>query len=322
MKDLHVNVRRAAAALKKAKKVVVICHINPDGDTLGCQLAIGLALLLMKKKVTLLSRDGVPSRFQFLPGSELVVTETREKADAAVAVDCGSIQQLGRTKKAFFRAKTTITVDHHNFGTPFGKIRVQEDDAAAVGEIAYELVRALGVKITPAIATNLLTSIVVDTGSFRFSNIRPKTFELCGKLVRTGVDLKNLVEESYWKKSRPMALLSGYCLAKARFSEDGRVAWTETTQKDLKRFGAHLWDADPVADDLRTIEGVEASALFRETEKGRLRVSLRSDDRFNVAEVAKSFGGGGHHNSAGCVIKNLETEKRKLLKELEKLTSS
>lgn len=321
MKNLKENIRRAAAALKKAKKIVVICHINPDGDTLGCQLALGLALLLMKKKVVLLSRDGVPSRFQFLPGSELVVTETDEKADAAVAVDCGSIQQLGNTKKAYLRAKTTITVDHHNFGTPFGKIRVQEDDAAAVGEIVYEVIRALGVKMTPAIATNLLTSIVVDTGSFRFSNIRPKTFELCGKLVSAGVDLKYLLEESYWKKSRPMAMLSGYCLAKARFSEDGKVAWSDATQQDLKRFKAHLWDADPVADDLRGIEGVQASALFRETEKGRARVSLRSDDRFNVAQVAKHFGGGGHHNSAGCVIKNSEKEKRKLLEELGSLVA-
>lgn len=321
MKSLKANVRRAAAALRKAKKIVVICHINPDGDTLGCQLALGLALFLMKKKVILLSRDGVPSRFQFLPGSELVVTETDEKADAAVAVDCGSVQQLGDTKKAFFRAKTTITVDHHNFGTPFGGIRVQEDDAAAVGEIVYELIRALGVKITPAIATNLLTSIVVDTGSFRFSNIRPKTFELCGRLVGTGVDLKYLLEESYWKKSRPMALLSGHCLAKARFSEDGKVAWTDATQKDLNRFRAHVWDADSVADDLRTIEGVQASALFRETEKGRFRVSLRSDDRFNVAQVAMRFGGGGHHNSAGCVIRNSEKEKQKLLKELETLVA-
>ncbi len=321
MKNLKENIRRAAAALRKAKKIVVICHVNPDGDTLGCQLALGLALLLMKKKVVLLSRDGVPSRFQFLPGSELVVSETDEKCDVAVAVDCGSSQQLGSTKKVFLRAKTTITVDHHNFGTPFGKIRVQEDDAAAVGEIVYEVIRALGVKMTPAIATNLLTSIVVDTGSFRFSNIRSKTFELCGKLVSTGVDLKYLLEESYWKKSRPMALLSGYCLAKARFSEDGKVAWTDATRKDLKRFKAHLWDVDPVADDLRAIEGVQASVVFRETEKGRARVSLRSDDRFNVAQVAKHFGGGGHHNSAGCVIKNSEKEKQKLLKELEVLVA-
>ncbi|MGH7197360.1 MAG: DHH family phosphoesterase [Candidatus Omnitrophota bacterium] len=320
-KNLQTNIRRAAQALRKAKKIVVICHINPDGDTLGCQLALGLALIDLKKKVVFFSQDGVPSRFQFLPGSELVVSETREKADVAVAVDCGSVQQLGKGKDVFFRAKTTMTVDHHNFGAPFGKIRVQEDDAAAVGEIVYEVIRALRVEITPAIATSLLTSIIVDTGSFRFANIRARTFEICGDLVRTGVDLRYLIEESYWKKSRPMALLSGYCLARARFSKDGTAAWSVVTRKDLDRFGAHLWDADPVADDLRTIEGVQVSALFRETEKGCLRVSLRSDDRINVARVAKRFGGGGHHNSAGCVIRNSEKEKRRLLKELEALVS-
>ena len=318
---LKKSLSQAARSIQKAEKILVASHVHPDGDTLGCLLALGLSLLLMGKKVILLSQDGIPSRFQFLPGSELILSGTSETADVSIAVDCGSVQQLGNLKAVFFRSKTTIQVDHHDFGESFGKIQVLEEAASAVGEIVYELIRTLKVEITPAIATCLLTSIIVDTGSFRFSNIRPKTFEICGRLIKTGVDLQHLIEESYWKKNRAMAKLSSYCVMQAEFSEDGAVGWSSVYQKDFKRFEAQLADVDAVADDLRAIEGVKVAALFRETQKKRFRVSLRSTHGINVANVAKLFGGGGHHNAAGCSIRNSEREKEKLLSQLKKLVA-
>lgn len=312
---LEKSIRAAVKALKPARNVLVASHINPDGDTIGCMLALGLSLLQLGKKVTLLSQDGVPTRFQFLPGSELIVSETQEVADVAVAVDCGSQAQLGASAKIFLKAKTTIQIDHHDFGQTFGKIQVLEEEASAVGEIVYELLRALRVDITPAIATCLLASIIVDTGSFRFSNIRAKTFSICGKLIKTGVDLQHLIEESYWKRSRAMARLTGHAIARCGFSEDGRVAWTVVYQSDFKRFRAELHDVDAVADELRSVEGVKIAVVFRETPRKTFRVSLRSGYGTNVALVAKKFGGGGHHNAAGCHVSR--SQKEKLLEELE-----
>ena len=316
---LYTNISKAVQAIRKAKTVIVAAHVNPDGDTIGCLLALGHTLILMGKKVILLSQDGVPSRFQFLPGSELIMSETLEKADVAIAVDCGSIRQLGTIRAPFIRAKTTIQVDHHDFGNSFGKIQVLEEEAAAVGEIVYELIKTLKVEITPAIATCLLTSIIVDTGSFRFTNIRSKTFDICGRLIRKGVDLQHLIEESYWKKSRSVAKLSGYAMMQAEFSKNGLVAWSTVYRKDFERFGAHISDVDAVADDLRSVEGVRIAAVFRETESKKFRVSLRSKYGVNVAVIAKKFGGGGHHNSAGCSIRNSVKEKKTLLKEIESL---
>jgi bifunctional oligoribonuclease and PAP phosphatase NrnA len=309
----------AVRTIRKAKKILIASHVNPDGDTIGCQLALGLSLLQAGKKVMLVSSDGVPTRFQFLPGSELIQSECSDTADAAIAVDCGSLGQLGDARAVFCRAKTTIQIDHHDFGDPFGKILVLDEEASAVGEIVYELLRALKIEITPAIATCLLTSIIVDTGAFRFSNIRPKTFEICGRLVKKGVDLQHLLEESYWKKTRSMMKLSGFCAMRACFSKDGSVAWTSVYQKDLKRFRANLSDVDAMADELRSIEGVKIAAVFRQTDKGRFRVSLRSKNGINVAQIARGFGGGGHHNSAGCSIRGTEPEKKKLLDRLEAL---
>lgn len=319
MTGLEESIKKAVQAVRKARRVIVACHVNPDGDTLGCQLALGLAIILLGKKVILLSQDGVPTRFQFLPGSELVLSETDETADVSIAVDCGSAKQLGTVKTAFFRSKATIQIDHHDFGQSFGKIQVLENEAAAVGEIVYEFIKALKVEVTPAIATCLLTSIIVDTGSFRFSNIRPKTFQICSDLLKKGVELQHLIEESYWKKSRAMARLSGWCVSQTKFSKDGKVAWATVYQKDFRNFGATLPDVDAVADDLRSIEGVKVAAIFRETERKSFRVSLRSSYGINVAQVAQTHGGGGHHNSAGCAIGGTEKAKSKLLAELETL---
>lgn len=318
---LSENIARAVGAIHKAEKILIVSHVNPDGDTIGCLLALGLALISMGKRVTLLCQDGIPSRFQFLPGSELILSQTSETADVSIAVDCGSDQQLGNAARAFSRAKTTIQIDHHDFGQSFGKIQVLEEDAAAVGEIVYELIRALKAEITTTIATCLLTSIIVDTGSFRFSNIRPKTFDVCSKLIRKGVDMQHLIEESYWKKSRSMARLSGHCIAATQFSANGKIAWSTVYQRDFKHFGAQLSDVDAVADELRSIEGVKIAAIFRETGHKRFRVSLRSSDGINVAQVAKRFGGGGHHNSAGCSIRSSEKDKQKLLEELASLVN-
>ncbi len=316
---LEKNIKKAVAAIRKAKKIAVIAHKNPDGDTIGCLLALGLVFLGMGKKVNLLCQDAVPTRYQFLPGSELVLSRVHEKPDLAISVDCGSISQLGLMANIFCSAPNTIQIDHHDFGEAYGKIQVVEPEAAAVGEVAYEIIEALGIKISQSIALCLLTSIVVDTGSFRFSNIRAKTFDICSKLVKTGVDLQALIEDAYWRRSREVAKLTGYCLQNTSFSKGGEIAWAVLNQKNFKQFSAGLSDADEVADELRSIEGVKISALFRETPTKKFRVSLRSNYGINVANVAKRFGGGGHHNSAGCSIASTDRELKKLLGELEKL---
>ena len=318
-KSLEIGLKQSIRALHSAKKVMVVSHLNPDGDTLGCMLALGLALMQKGKKVILACQDAVPTRYQFLPGSELVQTECREKVDVAVAVDCGGQKQLGTMRSIFFKARTTIQVDHHDFGDVFGKIQVLDPDASAVGEIVFHLIRALNAEITPAIATCLLTSIIVDTGAFRFSNTSSKTFDICARLCKKGVDVQHLIEESYWVKSRSMALVSSFAMLNAKFSKDGNVAWAVVNQRNLQKLRAGLPDADSVADDLRSIEGVKIAALFRQTERGNYRVSLRSRKGIHVAMVAQRFGGGGHHNSAGCSISRSASERNKLLKALEEL---
>lgn len=318
---LKNSMRDACAAIRKARSIIVASHVNPDGDTIGSMLALGLGLIQLGKKVYFLSQDGIPTRYQFLPGSELIRSSMSETADVSISVDCGSAKQLGSVQNAFFRSKTTVQVDHHDFGDAFGKVMVIDEEASAVGEIVFDLLRALKIEITPAIATCLLTSIIVDTGAFRFSNIRPRTFDICSRLIRKGVDLQHLIEESYWLKSRAAARLSGYAVQRAKFLAEGRLSYTWLTRKDFVRFKAKMSDTDGVADELRCIEGVKIAAVLRQAEDRGIRVSLRSSSGINVANIARTFGGGGHHNSAGCRINGTEKDRRRLLDELAALVS-
>lgn len=306
----------AASRIRSAKKILITGHIHPDGDTIGSLLALGLGLLDIGKRVVMVSPDGMPPRFQFLPGSELVLDDFVGRADLAIAVDCGSEKQLGQIKGAFHKARKTIQIDHHDFGDAFGEELVVDADAAAVGEIIYDLLVLLKAKITPAIATCLLTSIIVDTGSFRFSNIRSRTFAICADLLDKGVDLRYLIEESYWKKSVATARLEAAAISKMRFEMNGRLVWTLVRRNDFKKAAALPADVDGVADDLRSIEGVKIACVIREMPQGTYRVSLRSEAGYNVAKVAKRFGGGGHHNAAGCILKGANSNRDRLLKSL------
>ncbi|MBP9733375.1 MAG: bifunctional oligoribonuclease/PAP phosphatase NrnA [Candidatus Omnitrophica bacterium] len=311
---LAASIRTAAQRILEADRILISSHVHPDGDTMGSLLALGLGLLSIDKSVVMVSPDGLPPRYRFLPGSELVLDTWEGRVDLAIAVDCGTIRQLGKFGKLFESTRNTIQVDHHDFADVFGKLLVADPAAAAVGEIIYDLLKVLKVKITPMIATCLLTSIIVDTGAFRFANIRGRTFRICADLLDRGVDLKYLLEEAYWKKSETTVRLEAVSVNQMKFERNGRVVWSYVKHADFKRVNGLASDVDGVADDLRSIDGVKVAALMRENEEGGCRVSLRSEAGINVAKIAQVFGGGGHFNSAGCHMKNTKANRDKLVR--------
>jgi phosphoesterase RecJ-like protein len=295
---------RAREALKKARRIAVAGHANPDGDSIGSMLALGLGLEKLGKRVHMISHDGVPPRYRTLPGACRIAKGFKGPVDMAIAVDCGSKEMLGKTFSIFEDASDILEIDHHDFRRPFGNIAIIDRKAAAVGEIIFMLLKELGVDITKPIAQNLMTSIIVETGSFRLPNTRPFTFEVCTDLIRRGVDFYKLVDTIFWSKSRAAAILSGVCLSRCRFLKGGSLVWSIIGKRDFEAAKGRDEDVDPVPDDMRAIESVKIAVLFREKDAGTLRVSLRSKGRINVAEVAERYNGGGHFDVAGCNIKN------------------
>ena len=308
-----LDFKKVKQKIIKAKNIVIASHINPDGDSIGSLLSLGLGVERLGKRVYMISADGVPKRYGFLPGADRIARNTKRSVDLAIAVDCSNREILGPAYNIFKKAKDILEIDHHEFKRPFGNLFLVDSKAAAVGELVYLLLEKLKVYIDRDIAQNLLTSIIVETNSFRLPNVRPLTFEICTELIKKDVDFYKLVDMVFWSRTRESAVLSGICLARCRFIEDGRLAWSIIRQNDFDRIKGEDEDIDAVADEILSIQGVEIVVLFREKNKKNLRVSLRSKGRINISGIAEYYRGGGHFDIAGCTIPNTPDSIKELL---------
>ncbi|MDD3905112.1 MAG: DHH family phosphoesterase [Candidatus Omnitrophica bacterium] len=296
---------RAKNCIMAAKDIVISGHINPDGDSIGSLLSLGLGLEKLGKRVYMISYDGVPKRYRKLPGASRIRRRLKKSTvDLAISVDCSNKEVLGPAYDAFIGAREILEIDHHDFRRPFGDVTFVDCDAAAVGEMVYELLKKLRVPITQEIADNLMTSIIVETNSFRLPSVRSYTFEVCTELIRAGVNFYELVEAIFWSRTKESTILSGICLARSKFRRSGRIAWSIIRKRDFSRVKGQDDDVDAVPDEMRAIKKVDIAVLFRENGNNVLRVSLRSKDNINVASVAERYGGGGHFDVAGCSIPN------------------
>jgi phosphoesterase RecJ-like protein len=313
------GLNKAVDAIHSAKHIAISGHVNPDGDSVGSMLALGLGLEDLGKRVYMISADAIPNQYRSLPGARRIVRRTDAPVDLAAAVDCGSGEMLGPTLDLFKAAANILEVDHHEFRRPFGTIALIDKDAAAVAEIVFTLLRALNVTITKPIAQNLMTSIIVETNSFRLPNTRPLTFDICADLLHKGIDFYSLVDKVFWTRRPSATILSGMCLSRCAFMKAGRLVWSIIRRDDFDSAGGRDEDVDPVPDDMRSIDGVKIAVLFRENGNGMLRVSLRSKGRVNVAAIAEHYNGGGHFDVAGCLIKNDSSSVRDLLSRAARL---
>lgn len=311
---------KAREKILKAGSVVVAGHINPDGDSIGSLLALGLALEGLGKRVYMVSRDGVPYRYRLLPGADRIIKHTQAKCDLAISVDCSNKEILGKSYEIFKRAENILEIDHHEFRRPFGDISIIDTKAAAVGEIIYSLLNSIkGTDINSNVAQNILTSIIVETNSFRLPGVRPLTFEICARLLEIVDDFSKLTDMVYWIRRRASVILSGICLSRCRFLKGDKVAWSIVRQEDFRKARGRDEDVDAVAGEMISISDVKIAVLFREKDGKSLRVSLRSKGAINVASLAEAYGGGGHFDIAGCSIPNNRASINRLLKMSEKL---
>ncbi|HEX2959227.1 MAG TPA: bifunctional oligoribonuclease/PAP phosphatase NrnA [Chitinispirillaceae bacterium] len=306
------SVSEVKDTLMDAETIAIAGHRNPDGDSIGSMLALGAGLEWLGKKVYMLCEDPVPEKYLCLPGASHIVKRCPPRVDCAVAVDCGSREMLGGLFSIFQNALSTIEIDHHKCRESFAGQSIVNTAVASAGELVYELLESLGVPVTEHIACSILTSIIVETNSFRLQSMYPATFEICAELLKTGVDMRELSESVYWKTSRATAALTGISLSKCKFVSGGALVWAELRRKDFEKTGSTEADADPVPEKLQAIQGVRIAILFRETKDNKWRISFRSKNGLNVAHLAETFGGGGHLNAAGCVV----TKSRKLKKHI------
>jgi len=300
--------------LKTHKRFLIASHINPDGDGIGSTLALGNALEHLGKEVVIFNRDGVPNTLAFLPGASRIVREIPAfEFDAAILADCASPDRAGDHFEQQAASLPKIAIDHHRIDASSVDISCIDETAASTGDVVLRILKKMKVPIGADIAMCIYCTLVVDTGFFRYSNTTEKVLRVAAELVALGANpwtvAKNL-EESY---PAPRLFLLAKSLVSLKLSADGKFAMMDVTQKMIAETGANIDLSDEFAGIPRTIDSVLISALFREMQSGKIKVSLRSKEDIDVAAIAKQFDGGGHSHAAGCSITGtLEEAKQKI----------
>jgi phosphoesterase RecJ-like protein len=288
--------------IESKRRFAITSHVRPDGDSLGSSLGLFWLLRALDKEPEVIMRDPVPHAYQKLPGSELVRVTPRVDLpyDAVFVIECSDIDRPGIVD---LEQQFVVNIDHHSTTALFGNINWIDSTASAVGEMIYNLCKAIGVRVTREIAECVYTALVTDTGSFHYSNTTERTFKVASELVRAGVKpakVSQAVFGSYpWSK---LELLSEV-LASARRDSSGHVAWLRQTIEMQERAHATDEDGDGFVNYPLSCGDVEAVAFLKESAPGVYRVSLRSKGDVNVARIAERFGGGGHRNAAGCTLR-------------------
>ena len=289
--------------LSESERIFLTSHINPDGDAIGSLLALGHALEDQGKTVTLALQDPVPSSCQFLPGSdEIVAPPVHGEFDLTVALDSEGPFRAGSLKDVVERGPKVLVIDHHLSDTHFGDVVIRDTSAAATGEILTDFLKAGGCPITLPIATCLLAAIVLDTGGLRYPNTSPRTLRAAAELREAGADLSVIYRELFENRPLPGVKLMGIALNNIKSNRTGEIVYTALSRADFENAGAGENDTDGINLQLMSVKDVEASAFFRESSTGGIRVSLRSRDRLDCNAIARVFGGGGHLRASGCTV--------------------
>lgn len=308
-----------ANELRKAPEVALFSHISPDGDCLGSMLALGIALRKLGKQVFLYNPDEVPQNLVFLPGaSEVMRSLPAQLPQTLCFVDCTDLRRVNLELNQLPDNAVILNIDHHISNQKFGTINLVEAQASATGEIVMELIRELGVSLDQEIATNLYTAMVTDTGSFQYSNTKPRTHRLAADLLESGIDLLQIHHHIFDQKPLAQVKLLTRGLTNLQLYTEGQLAVITLRQKDFEETGAQESLSEGVINNARSIEGVEVAVLFKELEPRKIRIGFRSNLWFNVNELAARFSGGGHQRAAGCTIEaSLEEAKQAVIEAVE-----
>jgi phosphoesterase RecJ-like protein len=297
------EIRAVADALRAAKRVSAICHENPDADTIGAAIAVSLIAERLGAEAEVVSADGIPPVFAYLPRIGEVRPRPMLPPDLAVICDSATLERVGRIAREqaeWLSRATLLNIDHHISNNGFGHLNLVDPQAAATCEVLVRLVDELGVELDAELATALLTGIVRDSHGFSDRSTSGDTLRAAARLVDAGAPLSLIHRNTLSELPYPTMALWGKMLAGMGQAADGRIVYTTLTQAMLQETGTEQHDADGLAEFLARAKGADVTLLLREMGPSETRVSIRTTDAVDATRIAAFFGGGGHTRRAGC----------------------
>ncbi|SDK47142.1 DHH family phosphoesterase [Natronincola ferrireducens] len=295
-------------------KIAVISHIQPDGDSLGSLLAMGMALKTLCSNIYIYTNDIFPRKYYFLPGHQYIEEYNEDNNlffDICFVLDCGDPQRLGYSKNILDKSKTIINIDHHISNTEFGNINILDPQASSTCEMVYNLLKDYNFQFNQEIATCLYTGIATDTGNFVYDNTTSYTHRIVAELMEYKIDLHEISYNLYQNKSLKNIKFLGYILNHMEIEFAGKVAIITVDQNLMKEFDITPNDIDGVINYARDIEGIEIAILLKESSQNEVKVGFRSKSYVDVSALARKFGGGGHKKASGATMLGELVEVRK-----------
>lgn len=321
-----MNFENTENIIKSANKILIISHINPDGDALGSTCALYKAIMnRFKKKPDLCALSYISPVYKFLPNLNLAKSSYDHSLvyDLVITVDVAALDRLGEMKILFEKAKTTINIDHHKTNNNFGDYNYVMPEASSAGEVLYELFVNSNWEIDNDTAECLYTAILTDTGGFRFDNTTENVFAAAANLVKLGANPNKIFTHCYELKSKNFVMFQNYCVRKAKFLNDDKIVYTEIYRKDFEKYNAKDDYTEGLTEQLRAISSTDIAFIVKEIEPAKLcKISMRSKE-YDVAKICFEFGGGGHARAAGCTIKSgVESSVKKILDVIKRIDNN
>ena len=295
--------------LRNSKNPLILSHMRPDGDAIGSIVGLGLVLKKAGKTPCLVLEDGLPAKYRFLKGSELVVKKPAETNDLTLVLDCSDLRRLG---DSFSGLTVDINIDHHITNENFGEINFVLPKYPATCAILAKFLPDWGYPLDLDSSSALLMGILTDTIGFRTGNVTPETLRQSAQLMESGASLSDIYNQALVSQSFPASLIWGFALS--RLVRENGLVWTVITLDDRKKAKYIGRDDADLTNVLSAIEGSDVSLVFNEQNSGKVKVSWRSNAPFDVSKIAQHFGGGGHPQASGAEFEGtLEEVENKVI---------
>ena len=304
MNEMRRNPEGVAEAIRKADSIAICSHVNPDGDTIGCALAMRLILLGLGKRVSVFCHDKAPDNLSLLPGFSSIQYpgSCSDSFDLFLAVDVSDRERLGDGKALMDRCVHSAQIDHHPTNPMYAEVNSIDGKAPAACVLIYEQMRILQVPLTREIAMCLYAGLSTDTGNFSFSSTNAEVFSIMSELMKAGLPLSDLSRVLFRERSKAQLRLLGRAVEHMRFAGGGKIAVMTLTRKDFQDCEALNEHADTIVNfGLETV-GTQMAVLGREDEPGLIKFSLRAKHPMRMDDVAQKLGGGGHPQASGATL--------------------
>lgn len=302
--------------INKSEDICLLAHKHPDGDSIGSILAVNEFLKSLNINVDIYIDGKIPYNYKEFISKDIIKFEYDGSAyDTAIILDCGDALRLGKFSSILENVTDTVCIDHHVTNTHFARINIVDDKLSSTGELLYNIFTEANIEITKEMAKYIYICMITDTGKFTYSNTSSNTYRIAGELIDKGIDISYINNQLY--NNKPIKIVNSFIeiISNIEFYYHNKLGIAKITRSTIEHNNIDMDDVDGIVEFIREVNEVEVSCVLKEINDKKIKISLRSKNDIDVAEISQRYGGGGHKKAAGFIInKEINDSKQEIIK--------